>query len=119
MSDLVKRAMGSPWVSGVSLLLAVVGIVFGVFTYWTSQKERELVFTVNPVRTTVVSAGQATELEVLHRGKPVSGSDITAVQIAIWNAGKQSIRPENVLDGISIFTQPPVPILEASIRKRS
>jgi hypothetical protein len=71
------------------------------------------------MRTTVVTAGQASELAVLYKGEPLGNVDVTTAQVAIWNAGKQSIRGENILEDVVIFTDPPVPILEASIRQRS
>lgn len=101
------------------MFFVVAGIIVPVVLYFASQTERELVYAVNPIRTTVVTAGQATELAVVHRGEPLGDIDITAAQVAIWNAGEQSIRQENVLQDIVIFTVPSVPILEASIRERS
>jgi len=114
-----KQVLSNPWFGLVGLLIGVVGVALAVFFYLSSQTERELVYAVNPVRTAVVTAGRATELAVLHRGQPLGDVDVTAAQVAIWNAGTQSIRQENVLQDIVIFTVPSVPILEVSIRERS
>jgi hypothetical protein len=115
----LKSVWASPWFGVAGVLIGLVGIVIAVVFYMGVQKERELVYTISPISTAVVSAGEASELEILHKGKQISGVDITAVQVAIWNAGKQSIRQDNILEDIVIFTEPTVQILEASVRVRS
>ncbi len=114
-----KQVLSNPWFGLAGLLIGVVGVALAVSFHISTQMERELVYAVNPVRTAVVTTGQATELTVLHRGGPLGDVDVTAAQIAIWNAGEQSIRQEDILQDIVIFTVPSVPILEASIRERS
>jgi hypothetical protein len=117
----VGAILGSPWVRGVEALFTLVAIILAIYFGLSSRAERELVYAVNPVRTAVVTAGQATELAVLYKGEPIGSKDVTAAQVAIWNAGKLSIRKDDILgDGkVVIFTDPPVPILEASIRQLS
>lgn len=114
-----RRIAANPWVGLGGLVAAAISIIVAVVLYSTAQTERELVYAVNPIYTKVVTAGQTTTLEILHNGVQLGDVDITAVQIAIWNSGKESIRQENVLEDVVIHTDPPVPILEASIRKLS
>lgn len=114
-----RGILGNPWIGVAGGLFGLAGIILAVFFYLGSQTERELVYAVNPIRTTVVTAGQATELAVLHKGEPLGSVDVTAAQVAIWNAGKQSIREENILEDVVIFTDPPVSILEVAIRQCS
>jgi hypothetical protein len=73
---------------------------------------------VNPVKTIVVKGGEASTLRVLHGDQDIKG-DVTAAQVAIWNDGTESIRPENVLSPVCILLRPSVTILEAKIRKVS
>lgn len=108
-----------PWLGVLGLLVSVAGIVVTAIFDLGSQKQRALVYAVNPVRTTVVAAGQVSQLEVLHNGKRLGNANVVAAQIAIWNAGKESIRRENILQDIVISTTPSVQILEASIKVRS
>jgi hypothetical protein len=123
----MKRKQGNkarkiPVSTWIGIAVGVLGLLVGIvslFLYFSSRAERELVYAVNPVRTAVVTAGQATELAVLYKDEPLGSVDITAAQVAIWNAGKQGIRKENVLEDVVISTDPPVPILEASIRQCS
>jgi len=57
-------------------------------------------------------------LRVLHGDQDIKG-DVTAAQVAIWNDGTESIRPENVLSPVCILLHPSVTILEAKVRKVS
>jgi hypothetical protein len=66
----------------------------------------------------VVKAGQASALSVSFKGNQIS-SDVTALQIAVWNAGKAPIVREEVLTPVEIVMEPSLPILEATLRKVS
>lgn len=110
------------WVMlGITIISILVAIILPTYFYFSSQAEHELVYAVNPVRTAVVTVGQATELTVLYKGEPLGNKNVTAAQVAIWNAGKRSIWKDDILgDGeVVIFADPPIPILEASIRQHS
>jgi hypothetical protein len=87
-----------------------------IYFAFSSKKHRELVFSINPIRTRVVIAGQATDLKLLYRDRLLGDVDVTAVQLAIWNAGNESIKPEHIRKEIVVVTEPSVPILEATSR---
>jgi hypothetical protein len=53
---------------------------------------------------------------VLSIGQEIS-KDITAVHIAIWNEGRESIRQEHMLQSLTIETEYGTPILETKISK--
>lgn len=121
-----KKKTGPSWLNKVAehplivlacLTVAVVGIIVMFVLFFLAQTERDLVYSVNPVRTEVVSSEKGTGLEIIHNGEELGGVDITVAQIAIWNAGDESIRKENVLRDVIIVTDPPVRILEASVVK--
>jgi hypothetical protein len=59
-----------------------------------------------------------TDLQTLYKGKAIEGN-VSVAQIAIWNKGKQSIKPANILSPIQVYTVGKSPILEATIRKVS
>ena len=63
----------------------------------------------------VVKAGQANAITVLYDGQSIT-KDVTAVQVAIWNAGNKAIHRENVLEPVVLKTANGSRILEASIR---
>lgn len=119
----LQRVPANPLITIALLIFAVLGIVLAVVipivVSKASNRERDLVYAVNPVYTRIVTAGQASNLEVRYGGVSLGDANVTAVQIAIWNKGKESIRPENVLENIVIYTDPPSPILGADIRTQS
>jgi hypothetical protein len=90
-------------------------VVLAILFYVAASKARELSFYVNPTTTTIVRSGQSSDLHVLYKGQPVS-TDVTAFQLEVWNAGKEAIRTEHLLEPIVIETSPRVAILEARIR---
>jgi len=117
MNRWIERASKNPSIMLISLTVAIIGLVVMIVLFFVSQTSRELVYVVNPVKTSVVTKGQATELKIMHKGVDLGDVDITAAQVAIWNSGEESIRKENILKDIIIRTDPPVPILEVSIVK--
>ena len=114
-----KRISQNPWFQIMLSVIAIVSIGMTIFIYLTSQEKRELVYAINPVYTTIASAQKASALDITYQDVKLGNVDITATQVAIWNKGKQSIKPDNVLKPIVIYTNPPVRILEASISKYS
>lgn len=114
----ILKWFSRPWVGILGAIASLVGLVATVFFYFAAQQTRELVFYPHPVKTTVAKAGASSQLRVIYRDRDI-GTDVTAAQVAVWNNGRASIRPENVLRPVTIVTQPPVPILEATIRKTS
>ena len=97
----------------VGTIAALLGAA--VFYWLVESKSRDLAVFVNPTRTTVVKSGQSSDLHVVYRGQGVS-TDVSALQVEIWNAGKESIRTEHILSPVVLTTSPRVPILEARLR---
>lgn len=100
------------------MIASVGGVVLTVYLYSKSTSSPSLTFHLDPVRAPVVTAKQSSQLTVLYAGNEIRG-DITAVQVALWNAGKAPIRAEDVLTPIVIRTDNSIPILEASVQKTS
>jgi hypothetical protein len=109
------------WISRHSQTVGFVlgitaSLLAGLVLYWlVESRSRDLSLYVNPTKTTIVKSGQSSDLHVLYKGQSVS-TDMTALQVAIWNAGKESIRSEHVLSLITLAASPRVSILEAQIR---
>lgn len=114
----IMRAYRNPVVGMIATLATILSIFLSIYLYVLGTKKRDLVYFVNPAQAVVVKTGQATQLHVLFDDRELK-SDVTAAQVAIWNGGNESIRSENVLDLVKLRTSPSVPILEASIRKKS
>lgn len=107
------------WLGWGGLAIGVIGIAVGLFFGLTARRRRELVYSINPVYTRIVRSRQATDLKVSYRDEPLGDVDVTALQLAIWNAGNISIKPEHIRKEIVMTTKPQVRVLEASIRTGS
>lgn len=114
----LPQFFSNPFVGLIGTVCSVISIPLAILLYWNSIKERDLTYYVYPIRTTVLQSGYATGLRVLHNNQEVK-TDVTAVQLAIWNNGKEPIFKENILSQIKIVTRPAVPILEARIQKQN
>ena len=110
--------LSNKWIGLIGIILAIGGIAATVTTFLVMWRYRELAYAVNPSRTAVLRKGEASCLKIFHDKREVT-DDVTAIQIAIWNDGRESIRREHVLSPITLVTEPPVRILEATIKKRS
>jgi hypothetical protein len=113
MPSVLHRITTHPLFTFTGWLCAVVGLV----AFFLTLEKRELSFAVNPVRTAVVQSGQSSQIKVSYLGKEISG-DITACQIALWNAGKRPIKKDDILEPV-IITLTNAQILEATIRHLS
>lgn len=105
-------------VGGIGTLVGVLGLILTVSFYFGTRKTRELTYYLHPARTAIVKTGQISALKILYRNQEIK-TDVTAVQIAIWNRGKEAIKAEHVLTPIEIATKPGVPILETRILRAS
>lgn len=107
----------NPVIGMIGAAASVISIPLALFFFISEQKTRDLTAFVHPVRTSVVRMGQASKLSVKFEDRPID-SDVTAVQIAIWNRGGLSIRAANLLKPIAIV-MPGRQILEATIKKQT
>jgi hypothetical protein len=108
----------NPIVGIIGTAASLIGVLLAIYFYLRGKRTRKLIYHVNSAKAIVVQAGQASRLKVSFDQKLIK-SDITATQIAFWNRGNQSIKPNDVLKPIVISTENGVPILEANIRKTS
>jgi hypothetical protein len=108
----------NPWVGIAGSVASLVGVLLAVYFYDASIRYPELVYYVSPARAVVVKQGTASRLAVSFDGRPIA-QDATAVQLAIWNRGKEPIRHAAVLQPLVIRTDGKTPILEATIRRKS
>jgi len=106
----------NPIVGLAGFLIGVFSLAVSVYFGVVTLRSRELSYWVNPTKTSVVKSGQSSDLHVLYKGQNVS-TDVTALQVAVWNNGRESIRAENILTPITLITSPRVPILEAQVKQ--
>jgi hypothetical protein len=108
----------NPLVGAIGSVASILSLVLAPFLYVEGRSTRELRFAVNPARTVVVKPGQTSRLSIILDGSPVKGS-ISAAQIAFWNEGSASIKPDHMLEPLIIQMPKNVGIIDASIRKTS
>lgn len=117
----LSRLLSHPAVAILSLVSAIVGLIglpLSFYFYYASKESPQLTYYAHPIKASLVRAGEASRLSTRFDNKPVE-TDITAAQVAIWNQGRRSIKREQVLKPVVIFTENSTPILEATIRKSS
>ncbi|MCK4431055.1 MAG: hypothetical protein KAW19_07105 [Candidatus Aminicenantes bacterium] len=108
----------SKQVLNVRTIMTIIGIILAIYFYSETKTKRELKYYCHPVKTTVVKAGQTSSLEISSDEEKIE-SDVTAIQVAIWNNGKKSIKRDNILETITLYTEPNTPIIDAVVRKHT
>lgn len=112
------RFFSNPAVGIVGSLASVAGIFLAIYFYLDSKVAPELIYFVEPARAVVAEPGRLSRVRVRFDEKTVE-TGVTAVQIAFWNHGKQTIRKDDVLEPFVITTEHGEPILDATVRKAS
>jgi hypothetical protein len=108
----------NPVVGVIGTLASMIGVGLAIYFYWQGKEYRQLVYYVHPAKASIVKASDMSSLTVYHKDKKIT-ADITAVQVAFWNAGRRSIQSSEILEPITLQISSGVPILEATIRKSS
>jgi len=108
----------NPWVGLVNTVITVISLPLGFILFFAAKEDPDFAFYENPISTTVVRSVEAGRLTASYDGIPVT-TDVTATQIAIWNAGKRPIRRSDILQPIVLRTSDETPILEAKVLKSS
>jgi hypothetical protein len=78
------------------IVVTIGALGFTIYTYFNSKDYRQLAYCVRENRAPILTKGGISDLQVTYKGRVVD-SDITAVQITIWNNGTLPIKPENIL----------------------
>lgn len=113
-----RRFFSNPIVGIAGSIASVLGILLSTYFYSAGKERPNLTYYVHPVKAAVFRTGQASSLRLTLDDQPVE-RDITATQIAFWNAGTKPIRQDDVLRPLTIRTSSQAPIIEARIRKTS
>lgn len=108
----------NPLVGITGSIASVLGILLSVYFYWSGQERPKLTYYVHPSKAAVFRTGQASRLRLM-LDEQIVKNDISAAQVAFWNAGRKAIRQADILRNLTIRTSNGVPIIEARIRKIS
>ena len=97
-------------------IASILALLLGFLPPINSPKPK-LSYCVYPIRTPLVQSAKPSDVKVTYKGTFVRGN-MTAVQVAIWNAGREAIRTNDILTPIRLFTGN-CPILELNVVKLS
>ena len=107
------------WLGIVGTVGTLIGIVLSIYLYRASQIKPILTFGVHPLKTELQRPDYDKELGFVYQGKLVDSASITAVQVAIWNAGTKSIRETDVLEPFHLVMPDAAAILSVRVKKMS
>lgn len=108
----------NPLVGIASLIVGLSGTAIAVYFGLGANIYPDLVYAVGSSRAIVMQVGQTSDLVCTHRGKSVE-TDVTAVQVYVWNNGKKAMKKAGILEPLVIHTEDNTPILEAKLRYRT
>jgi hypothetical protein len=97
----VTRLLQNPILNGAGIVIGLAGLIFAVYAYIDSQSAPFLTARIGAVRTVLVSSEGIQDLQVYDQNGPISGP-VTAAQIVIWNAGKRTIKADDVSQPIRV-----------------
>lgn len=107
-----------PIVGIIGSIASVIGIPLAIYFYLVTQEKPDLIYFVHPAKASVVRTDQSSQLSVQFDGRSLK-SDVTAIQIAFWNAGKKPIKYSDILSPLIIKTKNKEKILKVNLRKKS
>lgn len=93
------------WLGIAGICFGLIGILLSVYFYHSARKVREPSFLVDSVRTLIVSSKESANapIMVLKRDGGEIKADVYAVRFHFWNAGREPILADQVLENI-VFT---------------
>src|SRR6266702_8515767 len=103
-------------VAFIASLATIGGIPLSIYLY-NAVPRRELTYCIYPVRTSIVQSTNISDVTVSYKGHQINGN-VSAAQVAIWNAGREPIRPDDILSPI-ILSIPDSEILDFKSMKVS
>lgn len=109
------RFFSNPKLGIAGSVASIISVPLAIYFAVTGVTYPDLVYLTVPNRAAIVRQGATSRLSVQFDGQ-LMGKDVTAVQIAVWNAGRSAIRPSAVLQPVAIHAAAGTEVLEASIR---
>lgn len=88
----------------IGIVISLISIGFSYYFYLQSIEKREPVFAFDEVPTKILVANDIAYSPIeVYKGDGVKiTNDLSSIKLYVWNKGKKSIKPENVLSPIVI-----------------
>lgn len=103
-----------PVVRIVERVAALASIPLALLLYYAGVHRPNLSYYLHQERTKIAVVGGDPLLQVSYAGEPIR-ADITAVQLAVWNAGSAPIRASDLLQVPTVTLDAPAKLLSAKI----
>jgi hypothetical protein len=97
----------------------VISTVLGIALYELSIKEPELTYAMNPDRQELDRPTFDQAFSFSYEGKPIDSNIVCIAEVAIWNNGKQSIKPTDILAPIALQVENGCKIVSVKIKRKS
>jgi len=94
MENIFKFLTNNPWLNILFLLLAIFGIIMTLYTYLKSKKTSKPTFAKTDFKIITSNFSAIENLSVLYNNNPIE--ELSVSKIVIYNAGKKSIRKEDI-----------------------
>jgi hypothetical protein len=113
--NIIELFNNSPILNLASLVLAILGIFFTVYFYVQSKKNREPIYIIRTINLISDTLFKIVPVDILFSGNKINKLSIS--KIALWNDGKEVIKPENMApnEPIKLFIDKNFDILAAEI----
>lgn len=115
LKDILIRIVYSRLFALLGWIAAGISTAMAIYFHSQIREMPELTYSIKPVRGVVVRSDITSKIEIYYEKKKIE-TDITAVQVVLWNAGKRTIRKDDVMNPIIINTENNTPIIEAKIK---
>jgi hypothetical protein len=114
----LSNFFSKPIVGITGSFASIISLILAIYFYSANQQNRSLTFYQHPVEASVLKTDQTSKINVTIDGKEID-SDITAVQVAVWNQGNLPIKRSDILKDIKIKLPSEFEVLETRIVKIS
>jgi hypothetical protein len=108
----LPRWLSNPYLGLLGIIASMAGFVFAIYSYYSIKEYRELTYAIAPERVVLIDSRKASDFEIKYKGNKIE-SDVTSAIVTIWNQGKKSIRPQDILKEVVVVVGKSTPILEA------
>lgn len=105
MEKFYKFFEGNPWLNIVFLVLSIISVILAIIFYYKSIKSKKPTYNIFTNRLVNNNLSRLNKIEIKYNGAIVTNLSVS--KIALWNAGKESIRRIDIAssDPISISTK--------------
>jgi hypothetical protein len=94
MKSILNFFDNNPWLNLLFLILSILSIILAYYFYYQSKKEKKPVFNSKTISLFLVNSIIAKKIDIRYNGDLINNLSLT--KIAFWNAGKESIRGDDI-----------------------